>query len=316
MLNASFCGVDEITGTQAVELQDRAMVLHGNPTTIVMWAYQSNLKKIPAWLRTLEKVTLVNLEFCDVAELKAGAFPATLDFLYIGNQRSGLRLHPDSFEGLPNLLYLDISTNKITEDDMHPGLFDGLTNLGQLFMYGNTEVRNFNAEELFPGGTGLDFLNAKQCGLTAIGGDSGTNLRGMRALNILDLSVNDFADRIEADAFDGLASLRDINLAYCGITSLPAHVFSGELREREGCDLTRVLTTFVSQVCRWSMPTSIQTSYPVSTPRSSFQETAAKTSPLYIWPRTISQGSAATPAPTSEAFRHCGTCICKQTISP
>ena len=29
MLNASFCGVDDITGEQAVELQDRSMVLHG-----------------------------------------------------------------------------------------------------------------------------------------------------------------------------------------------------------------------------------------------------------------------------------------------
>jgi hypothetical protein len=244
MLNASFCGVDQITGAQAVELQDRTMVLYGNPITTIdhttaSWAYHDELTKIPTWLRTLEKVTVVNLEFCDVMELRAGAFPIALDHLYIKNQRSGLRLHPDSFEGLPNLYYLDISTNEITEGDMHPGLFGGLTNLGFLYMYGNTEVRNFNAEELFPGGTDLGFLNAKQCGLTAIGGDSGINLRGMRGLDVLDLSENDFADRIEADAFDGLASLSDISLTYCGITLIEPDAFSG-LTNLHTLDLRRM----------------------------------------------------------------------------
>ncbi|GMI54614.1 hypothetical protein TeGR_g7513, partial [Tetraparma gracilis] len=57
MLNASFCGVNEITVGQAVELQDRNMVLHGNPVTRLEWPYEYALTKIPAWLRTLEKVT-------------------------------------------------------------------------------------------------------------------------------------------------------------------------------------------------------------------------------------------------------------------
>ncbi|GMI51515.1 hypothetical protein TeGR_g1888 [Tetraparma gracilis] len=153
MLNASFCGVNEITGEQAVELQDRNMVLHGNPVTEITWAYQGALTKIPAWLRTLEKVTYANLEYCDVKEMEGGAFPASLEELNIKNQVAGLRLHPDSFEGLSNLWWLEASTNKITEDDMHPGLFAGATSLRQIYILGNMEMRRFNATELFPGGS-------------------------------------------------------------------------------------------------------------------------------------------------------------------
>ncbi|GMI36496.1 hypothetical protein TeGR_g15056, partial [Tetraparma gracilis] len=123
MLNASFCGVDDITGEQAVELQDRSTVLHGNPVREITWAYQNQLTKIPAWLQTLEKVQKADLGYCDVKEIKGGAFPASLEELNIQNQVAGLRLHPDSFEGLSKLQWLEISTNKLTEDDMHPGLF-------------------------------------------------------------------------------------------------------------------------------------------------------------------------------------------------
>ncbi|GMI24037.1 hypothetical protein TeGR_g11498, partial [Tetraparma gracilis] len=154
MLNSSFCGVDEIDGGQAVKLQDRNMTLHGNLVTRLEWPYELELKKIPAWLRTLEKITEANLGYCDVKELKGGAFPASLEKLNIKNQGSeGLRLHPDSFEGLPNLWFLEASTNKITEDEMHPGLFAGATSLSELHLEGNPEMRRFNATELFPGGS-------------------------------------------------------------------------------------------------------------------------------------------------------------------
>ena len=69
MLNASFCGVDDITGEQAVELQDRNMVLHGNPVTEITWFAQNQLTKIPAWMQTLEKITHADLGFCDVKEM-------------------------------------------------------------------------------------------------------------------------------------------------------------------------------------------------------------------------------------------------------
>ncbi|GMI25376.1 hypothetical protein TeGR_g9627, partial [Tetraparma gracilis] len=203
MLNASFCGVDDITGEQAVELQDRNMVLHGNPVTEITWAYQNQLTKIPAWLRTLEKVWEANLEFCDVKEMKGGAFPASLEELNIENQRGdGLRLHPDSFEGLSELWYLVISTNKLTEDDMHQGLF-GDTKLAWVDFQGNPEMLNFDAAALFPGSSGeqLSFLHLENCGLTGIGGESGTNFHGLLALEELRLNDNNFGDGIAEDAF-------------------------------------------------------------------------------------------------------------------
>ncbi|GMI52414.1 hypothetical protein TeGR_g2961, partial [Tetraparma gracilis] len=173
MLYASFCGVDDITGEQAVELQDRNMVLHGNPVTWITWTYQNQLTKIPAWLRMLEKVTYADLGYCDVKEIKGGAFPASLEELNIQNQLAGLRLHPDSFEGLSKLWSLDISTNKLTEDDMHPGLF-GDTKLEYLYFLGNPGMLNFDAAALFPGSSGqqLLWLGLENCGLTGIGGDA------------------------------------------------------------------------------------------------------------------------------------------------
>jgi Leucine-rich repeat (LRR) protein len=205
MLNASFCGVDDITGEQAVELQDRNMVLHGNPVTEITWAYQGALTKIPAWLRTLEKVTYADLRYCDVKEIKGGAFPASLEELIIRNQRGdGLRLLPDSFEGLSELWYLEISTNKLIEDDMHLGLF-GNTKLAWVDFQGNPEMLNFDAAALFPGSSGeqLSFLHLDNCGLKGIGGESGTNFHGLLALEELRLSDNNFGDGIAEDAFAG-----------------------------------------------------------------------------------------------------------------
>ncbi|GMI26831.1 hypothetical protein TeGR_g8519 [Tetraparma gracilis] len=228
MLNASFCGVDDITGEQAVELQDRNMVLHGNPVTEITWAYQNQLTKIPAWLRTLEKVRKADLGYCDVKEMKGGAFPASVEELNIKNQVAGLRLLPDSFEGLSELWYLVISTNKLTEDDMHQGLF-GDTKLALVDFQGNPDMLNFDAAALFPGSSGqqLEFLNLANCGLTGIGGESGTNFHGLLALKELRLFENILGDGIAADAFSGLTKLMRINLGDAGLTSLPVQVFTG-----------------------------------------------------------------------------------------
>ncbi|GMI53472.1 hypothetical protein TeGR_g5488, partial [Tetraparma gracilis] len=66
MLNASFCNIDEIDAGQAVKLQNRSMTLYGNAVTSITWAYEIELKKIPAWLRTLEKLEDANLEYSNV----------------------------------------------------------------------------------------------------------------------------------------------------------------------------------------------------------------------------------------------------------
>jgi hypothetical protein len=129
------------------------MVLHSNPVTELTWAYQGALTKIPLWLRMLKKLTHADLAYCDVKEIKGGSFPASLEGLNMKNQFAGLRLHPDSFEGLSMLEWLDINTNKLTEDDMHPGLF-GDTKLEHLNIMGNPGMLNFDAAALFPGSSG------------------------------------------------------------------------------------------------------------------------------------------------------------------
>jgi hypothetical protein len=153
MLNASFCDLYNITGDQAIELQDRNMVLHGNPVTELYWRYAVGLSEIPAWVRTLEKVTYIDLEYCNVKEMKGGAFPASLEKLLINQQMSGLRLHPDSFEGLPELRHLRLDANGLSDDDMHPGLFANNTKLEHLYILDTPALHNFDAAALFPGGS-------------------------------------------------------------------------------------------------------------------------------------------------------------------
>jgi hypothetical protein len=221
MLNASFCGVNEITGGQAVKLQDRNLVLHGNPMKSITWPYENELKKIPAWLRTLEKVTYADLAYCDVKEMQGGVFPTSLEELWINNQGSdGLRLHPDSFEGLPNLHKLEISTNKITEDDMHPGLFAGATSLGSIELYGNTEMRRFNATELFPGGSKTVWVIVlDQCGL-----EEGTGFQGLPHLKWLDLEDSVV---LPPRLFSGLCALRPDRLNLGNVTEWSDDTFAG-----------------------------------------------------------------------------------------
>lgn len=230
MLNASFCGVDYIPGSQAVELQDRNMVLHGNPVTEITWAFENQLTKIPTWLRTLEYVTLAELQFCDVKEIKGGAFPVSLEWLGIGNQIDGLRLHPDSFEGLSKLRRVAAMSNNLNEDDMHPGLF-GDAKLEELHIAYN-QILNFDAAALFPGSSGqqLESLTIQSCGLTEIGGGSATNFHGLLVLKELDLAINDFGNRIAEDAFHGLTELKRVEIYDARLTSLPAQVFAGECR--------------------------------------------------------------------------------------
>ncbi|GMI39661.1 hypothetical protein TeGR_g11879 [Tetraparma gracilis] len=252
MLNASFCDLNEITGPQATKLQDRNLTLHGNLVTRITWTYEGLLQKIPAWLRTLEKLAFANLEYCDVKEMKGGAFPASLEWLDIYNQASGLRLHPDSFEGLPNLWRLDLNTNDLVEDDMHPGLFAPLTRLRQLEVSGNPNMKRFDSAELFSGGSStLDWLGAGNNGWT-----SGTNFHvfpnlrtlwitggnhialepgifsGLPQLSELDLKKNRELTHLEPDVFAGLHNIQVLDFHSSGLTELPPGVFDGLVRLR------------------------------------------------------------------------------------
>ena len=189
-------------------LQDRNMVLHGNPVTVVDWEFALLLKKIPAWLRTLEKVVQANLEYCDVKEMKKGAFPESLEDLVIHGQRiesGGLRLHPDSFEGLPNLQRFEGGANKLNENDMHPGLFAGATSLRHLQLCGNPEIRKFAASELFPGGSNImSFICLNFCGVS-----EGTDFQGLPNLETLDVGG---AVHLPSRLFSGLCSLDSLLL--------------------------------------------------------------------------------------------------------
>jgi hypothetical protein len=212
MLNASFCGVDDITADDAIKLQDHNMLLHGNDVVEVHWAYsrQKNydLRVIPTWLRTLEKVTYANLQFCAIKEIKGGALPASLERLDINNQaHPGLRLHPDSFEGLVNLRFLGVwgaggglTGNFLTDADMHQGLFRD-TRLKQLGIGANIFAK-FNATKLGLRGQPLVHLDLIEGSLAGVGEERGSDFRGLAMLRALDIGRNNIGS-IAVDAFEG-----------------------------------------------------------------------------------------------------------------
>jgi hypothetical protein len=220
MLNASFCGIDEITAAQAAELQDRNMTLHGNSLEEIDWSLEVRLTKIPEWLRTLERLKVVTLLGADVKEMRGGAFPPSLEDLDINTQITGLRLFPNSFEGLQNLRVLDATWNQLTEDNMHPGLFAGATRLRELDLSMNSDLGKFAASELFPGGSeAMAELHLDDCGL-----GEGTDFQGLPNLQRLDFSFNSF---IPSRLFSGLCSLQLVALAGYDESEMSDDMFAG-----------------------------------------------------------------------------------------
>jgi hypothetical protein len=107
--------------------------------------------------------------------------------------------------------------------------------LNELSLPNNMDLHFFNATALFPDSSGqqLEILTLNKCGLTGIGGGSGTNFHGLLALKKLYLVGNHFGNGIAEDAFHGLASLGLLQLGgplslSPGLLSLPAGVFSGK----------------------------------------------------------------------------------------
>jgi hypothetical protein len=104
--------------------------------------------------------------------------------------------------------------------------------LDSLYLTDNPNLHFFDAAALFPGSSGqlMKHLGLSNCGLTGIGGESGTSFHGLPALEELYLEENNFGDGIAVDAFNGLASLDKLTLRNSGLLSLPAGVFSGKRR--------------------------------------------------------------------------------------
>ncbi|GMH78359.1 hypothetical protein TrLO_g9996 [Triparma laevis f. longispina] len=208
MLNASFCGVDSITGADADKLQNYNLDLRGNNITKISWVGQGQLKKIPEWVRTLDSVTVADFTFCDVKEILKGSLPASLESLKVDSQNedSGLRLHSDSFDGLSSLRTLKMANNQLTEDDMHFGLFGELISLQRLEMQRNYELGMFAASELFPNGSKVDFLSLEDVGFS-----DRSDFVGLENLEYLLISN---AISLGSRLFSGLCRLKELKLGH------------------------------------------------------------------------------------------------------
>lgn len=240
MLNASFCGVAEITVAQAVALQYRNMTLVDNRVTEVPWGGYSTLTTLPRWLRTLDKVVRVDISGTGIEVLPENAFPRSTESVFM-NGHSVASLRPGAFQGAPHLRYVTMRFGLQRSESLHlpPGLF-GDNKVVDLYL-AETALR-FDAQALFPGDSGehLQILELQDTHLTSLGGNSGNNVQGLSSLAILHLSDNNFGDNIQAGALSDLKSLKQLFLRNAGIRTLPARVFSGK-----NCIPTRGLSNFI-----------------------------------------------------------------------
>jgi Leucine-rich repeat (LRR) protein len=218
MLDASHCGITSISKEKALELsQSSNLLLTGNNVTEVNWKYLIQMRSIPTWVRTLDSLKKVGLDYSGVNEtIKAGDFPPTVSELELATQMGGLNMHNGAFSGLPDLQYLDVSNNFLEEEDMHAGLFAGNSELWHLSMDGNVGIRKFDAPSLFPGDSGanLVFLRLENCGLnlrTVGGGGGGTSFEGLNGLRLLFLQDNGMTE-IGERAFSNLHQLEVLRL--------------------------------------------------------------------------------------------------------
>ena len=166
--------------------------------------------------------------------------------LLYGNQVSSIGAN--TFSGLGNLDYLDLSSNQITSIDA--GAFNGLGSLTGLVLYGN-QIAVIEAGA-FGELVNLDYLDLSGQQLTSIASGTFSGLASLTDLNLcnnqiasiapgafqgldnlqyLNLSGNQIS-HIEAGAFSGLSSLETLDLSYSQITSIQAGAFS-ELRNLE-----------------------------------------------------------------------------------
>lgn len=251
MLNASYCNVSSITGDAAAKLQRSPMWLRGNPIKAADWSYKTAITTIPEWVRTLENLKVVDLQYCSLSEISAGAFPQGLERLILEAQVDGINLKPDSFSGLPNLRRLELKDGGISDADLHAGLFAG-TRLEELYvsasegahelakertsewtrpptplavltrfslqMANNPGVTAFNAPELFSGDSGslLNTLFLDGSSLGALGEGSGTDFSNLGNLTILGMQLAKLTT-IGEGAFGGLDRLEFLDLG-CGVS--------------------------------------------------------------------------------------------------
>ena len=192
----------------------------------VVWNYRTLLKKVPVWVRTLDILERVCIEFCDVSEFKAGDFPLSLEMLHAKNQANGLSLYPDSFQGLVKMWQLDIGNNQIGDEDLSPGVFGDMDRLEFLFM-GNNRLTKFDGSELGLATNESHNLELElyNCDITSVGGDSGFTFKGMDNLYKLKMQDNKIT-HVHADAFSGLSRLWLLAMQHNAIEFVHEEAFS------------------------------------------------------------------------------------------
>ncbi|CAN0015043.1 unnamed protein product [Pylaiella littoralis] len=193
----------------------------------------------------LTKLEFLDMAYNDLSSLPEGAFSdlSSLQTLRIFNNE----LKPDSlplglFSGVPQLQNLYLGNNDLADMTSLDGLFGGLTELVSLGL-SESGVTTVPAG-LFAGLTKLEYLSFWINGLSSLPDgllsdltalqtlelsdndltDLGPSLSGLTELRTLLLGYNDLV--LTEDSFSGLVNLEDLDLQGCGLTTLPAGIFS------------------------------------------------------------------------------------------
>ena len=141
-----------------------------------------------------------------------------VELLYLNNN-SISNLAPGAFEGLTNLVYLNLVNNLLSA--LRPGTFTGLTSLGVLEMQYNGIT--FLQPGVFDGLPNLEFLVV---GHNRIAVMQPASFAGLISLIELDLENNTLKE-LQAGVFDGLVNLEELDIDENRLDTIAPGAFKG-----------------------------------------------------------------------------------------
>ena len=202
------CSISEITSSDALKLWERDLSLLGNSELVaIRWEYDDRVSgSLPKWVRTLDFLEKLVLDFTLIDIFRLGDFPGSLKELnaigvgVVGKNK--LKLEEGCFLGLEKLEILNLETCELVDNDFTVGMFRDLGVLKELRLHHNRNITELPAG-VFDGLVNLETLDLRWTGVKVFGVGLFANLGSLSEFLFgYDGSPNAL-ERIEKGAFEG-----------------------------------------------------------------------------------------------------------------